>query len=83
MEDQNIKSLFAQAERKRQEIEQTYDRNSSAYHDNLATAIGSYEECRVLADRQSLFSPNEILEDITTGDLPWVYLLVGLILSAC
>jgi immunoglobulin-binding protein 1 len=70
MEDQNIKSLFAQAERKRQEIEQTYDRNSSGYHDSLATAVGSYEECRVLADRQSLFSPNEILEDITTGDLP-------------
>ncbi|KFY21948.1 hypothetical protein V493_06970 [Pseudogymnoascus sp. VKM F-4281 (FW-2241)] len=74
MEDQNIKSLFAQAERKRQEIEQTYDRNSTTYHDNLATAVGSYEECRVLADRQSLFSPNEILEDITTGDLP--YLLI-------
>lgn len=70
MEDQNIKSLFAQAERRKQEVEQAYDRNSTAFHDNLAAAIENYEECRVLADRQSLFSPNEILEDISTGDLP-------------
>lgn len=70
MEDQTIKSLFAQAEGKRQEVEQTYDKNSTAYHDSLAAAVERYEECRKVADRQSLFSPNEILEDIATGDLP-------------
>jgi len=70
MEDQNIKSLFAQAERRQQQVEQAHDRNSDAYRDDLAAAIENYEECRVLADRLSLFSANETLEDIATGDLP-------------
>ena len=71
MEDQNIKSLFVQAERRKQEVDQAYDRQSTAYHDNLAACIATYEECRVLADRLSVFSSNETVDDIATGDLPY------------
>jgi hypothetical protein len=72
MEDQSIKSLFSLAERKRNAVETSWDSSSSIYRENLAAAIATYEECRVLADRLSLFSPNETLEDITSGDLQLV-----------
>ena len=72
MTDQNIKSLYARAERRKAEVEQAYDRTNATYHDNLAAAIENFQECRVLADRLSLFSSNETLEDIATGDLPCV-----------
>ena len=72
MEDQNIKTLYAQAEKRKQEVNQAYDRQSTAYHDNLAASIATFEECRVLADRLSLFSSNETVDDIATGDLPYV-----------
>ena len=70
MADQNIKSLFVQAERKKQEVDQAYDRQITAYHDNLSEAIEIFEECRVLADRLGVFSSNETVDDIATGDLP-------------
>ncbi len=69
-EDQSIKTLFAQAERRKQEVDQAYDRQSTEYADNLAAAIETFEECRVLADRLSVFSSNETVDDIATGDLP-------------
>jgi immunoglobulin-binding protein 1 len=67
--DQNIRSLFAAAENDRIRIESSRDPNSVTYRENIATAIANYEESRVLADRLSLFSVNETLEDIATGDL--------------
>jgi immunoglobulin-binding protein 1 len=72
MEDQSIKSLFALAERKRKAIDEANDRNSDSYRDNLAAAIATYEQCKDLAERLQLFSPNESLEDIATGDLAYV-----------
>lgn len=69
MSEQSIKSLFASAESKRRDIETSFDSNSETFRENLAAAIATYEECRKLADRLSLFSPNESLEDITSGDL--------------
>jgi immunoglobulin-binding protein 1 len=65
----SIKSLFVSAENKRHAIGTTLDNGSSTFKENLTAAIASYEECRQLVDRSSLFSPNETLEDITSGDL--------------
>lgn len=69
MAEQSIKSLFNSAERQRQDIESSWDSNTATYQQNLAAAIGTYEACLKLADRLSLFSPNETLEDLTSGDL--------------
>ncbi len=69
MAEQSIKSLFHSAESKRNAVETAWDSSSSTYKENLAAAITTYEECRQVADRLSLFSPNETLEDIASGDL--------------
>lgn len=69
MAEQNIKSLFKSAERQRKGIESAWDSNTATYQQNLLAAISTYENCLKLADRLSLFSPNETLEDITSGDL--------------
>jgi len=69
MTEQNIKSLFSSAESKRQTIEASWDTNTTTYQQNLASAIADYEDCLRLADRLSLFSPNETLEDLASGEL--------------
>jgi immunoglobulin-binding protein 1 len=69
MAEQTIKSLFSSAERQRKDIEASWDSNTATYQQNLVAAIATYENCLQLADRLSLFSPNESLEDITSGDL--------------
>jgi len=73
MAEQSIKSLFSSAELQRKDIEASWDSNTATYQQNLAAAISTYEECLKLADRLSLFSPNETLEDLTSGDLQYVF----------
>lgn len=70
MADQSIRSLFTSAERQRESIESSWETNTATYQENLAAAISTYQECLKLADRLTLFSPNETLEDLTSGDLP-------------
>jgi immunoglobulin-binding protein 1 len=72
MAEQSIKSLFSSAEHQRKGIEDSWDSNTATYQQNLAAAISTYEACLKLADRLSLFSPNETLEDLTSGDLQYV-----------
>ncbi|KAK8208003.1 Type 2A phosphatase-associated protein 42 [Zalaria obscura] len=74
-EPQNLRAAFASAEKKRQEVESSWETNTTAYQDNLSAAIAAYEQCLQVADRISLFSPNESLEDISSGDLQ--YLLIN------
>ncbi|GME62055.1 TAP42-like protein [Neofusicoccum parvum] len=66
---QSLRGLFASAEVKRKELEASYDSNSDAYQQKLNSAIATYEECLRVADRVSLFSPNETLEDVSSGDI--------------
>ncbi|KAI9821878.1 MAG: hypothetical protein M1827_002460 [Pycnora praestabilis] len=72
---QNIRALFVAAEKQRKGIESLWETNSFAYQENLTAAITTYEDCRRLADQISLFSFNETLEDISSGDLQ--YLLIN------
>lgn len=67
--DINIRSLFTSAKTQRNELESSPDPTSSVYQENLEAAITSLEECRKIADRISLFSPNETEDDISSGDL--------------
>ena len=68
--DLNIRSIFTSAKIKRNELESSSSEpTSSAYQENLQAAINSLEECRKIAGRISLFSPNETEDDISSGDL--------------
>ncbi|KAF8861577.1 TAP42-like protein [Acephala macrosclerotiorum] len=83
MAEQSIRSLFDSAERQRKDIEASWDTNTTTYQQNLVAAISTYEECLKLVDRLSLFSPNETLEDLTSGDLQYLvinYRLAELVL---
>lgn len=72
MAEQSIRSLFESAEHQRKDIEASWDSNTATYQENLVAAISTYEDCLKLADRLSLFSPNETLEDLTSGDIQYV-----------
>lgn len=71
MAEQSIKSLFSSAEHQRKDIESPWGTDTAIYQQNLAAAIATYDDCLKLADKLSLFSPNETLEDITSGDLQY------------
>ena len=43
--------------------------SSTPYQETLQAAIAALDECRRLAERLSLFSPNETEDDIASGDL--------------
>lgn len=82
-EDRSLRSTHLEAEHKRTALDNTPNSNSSTFQDQLLTAIHLYEQCLLIADRISLFSPNETLEDIGTADLQYLllnYRLADLIL---
>ena len=65
----NIRTLFATARNGRKELETSPDPTSASYQEKLQLFISTLEQCRQIADRISLFSPNETEEDISSGDL--------------
>ena len=65
----NIRTLFASAKSARNDLEKSPDPTSTLYQENLQSAISALEQCRQIADRISLFSPNETEDDISSGDL--------------
>jgi immunoglobulin-binding protein 1 len=71
-EPQNLRGIFSQAERSRQELAASYEPNGSSFQEKLGNTIATYEECIKLAEHVSLFSPNETLEDIASSDLQYV-----------
>lgn len=68
-EQHSLKSVYEEAEKRQSLIQNSFDSNSSSFQDNLIIAIQLYEQCAKIADRISLFSPNESLEDIGSSDL--------------
>lgn len=74
-DDRSLREVHEDAEEKRRTLKNSYDSNSITFQENLLSAITLYEQCLSIADRISLFSPNETLEDISTVDLQ--YLLLG------
>lgn len=70
-EHRSLKGVYIDAENKRQELEGLASSNSEEYQDILSSAIKLYEECLQVVDDISLFSPNETLEDVSSGDLQY------------
>jgi hypothetical protein len=67
----------------RKDIEASWDSNTATYQQNLVAAISTYESCLQLADRLSLFSPNETLEDLTSGDLQYASDWLSMVGGGC
>ncbi|KAL8788943.1 MAG: hypothetical protein Q9195_007059 [Heterodermia aff. obscurata] len=82
----SIRSYFAAAQAQRKNLENSPDTTTAQYQENLRAAIASLKECRDMADRISLFSPNETEDDIATVDLQYIlidYFLAELTLKDC
>jgi tetratricopeptide (TPR) repeat protein len=73
-EQRSLRSVHTTAERNRSDLDARADSNSEAFQDKLSTTIKLYEECLEIAQRVSLFSPNESLEDINSTDLQYLLL---------
>ena len=73
-EDRSLRSVYEEAEQKRNTIENSFNSNSSTFQESLQAAIQLYEQCLSIASHLSLFSPNESLEDIGTVDLQYLLL---------
>lgn len=63
----DLKTRFATAERIRKDVQ--YDPSPG---EKPKKAFEDYLECQAMVDRLGLFSPNEMLEDISTSDLQYV-----------
>ncbi|KAF2423593.1 phosphatase 2A-associated protein [Tothia fuscella] len=71
----SLRELFNEAENLRSTLDSsTTPTNSTSFQENLASAISTYEECLRVANRISLFSPNETLEDINSSNLQYLLL---------
>ena len=68
-QETSLRNLFTTAKVKRTELESFASSTDPTYQENVRSAIECLEQCRKLADRVSLFSPNEALEDIASADL--------------
>ena len=66
----NLRTLFKDAQRVSDQLDTFASTSDPTYQDNLRSAVGTFERCREIVGRISLFSPNETLEDISSGDLP-------------
>jgi len=70
--DQSLRVTFDKAEALRTSLEKTYDCNCEGYQTKLKDAVKTYEECKKLVAGLSLFSPNEILEDVSSPEIKYV-----------
>jgi len=68
-EDQNLRSCFQEAELLRKDLDNVPTFTSDSAQDLLSSALKKYSQCLKIADQISLFSPNELLEDVSSGDL--------------
>lgn len=65
----SIQRCFADAESDRVQLEELFNIGTEAAQTRLTSALDGYKTCRKIRDDISLFSPNEELEDVSSGDL--------------
>ncbi|KAI9376348.1 TAP42-like protein [Aspergillus egyptiacus] len=69
---QTLRSLFDDAKREKTALESRPDTNTDAYRSDVNATIAKFEECQRLVSALFMFSSNELLEDISTSDLPYL-----------
>lgn len=72
---QNLRSLFAAAKNDKIALETRSDSNSEQYRSSVNAVIAKFEECQRQVQLLSLFSSNEPIEELATGDLQYVRIL--------
>ena len=70
-QDSSLRSLFTCAKIKRKDLESFHSSADQTYQENLSSAVDCLEQSRQIADRISLFSPNETLEDVSSNDIQY------------
>lgn len=78
---QSLQTHFSSAKAQKKALEVEPNANSDAYRQRLADTISAFIECQKLISKFSIFSPNESVDDITTGDLQ--YGLLHYLLDCC
>ncbi|KAL4931532.1 IGBP1/TAP42 family protein [Aspergillus undulatus] len=71
---QTLRSVFTDAKREKTALETRPDTNSDTYRRDVNATTAKFEECQRLVGALSMFSSNELLEDISTNDLPYLTL---------
>ena len=72
-QDSSLRDTFSAAKANRKNFESFTSSADPIYQENLRSAIEVLEQCRRIAGRISLFSPNEILEDVSSADIQYVW----------
>lgn len=65
----SLRECLVTAEKTRHAFDNGADRNSPAAQATLAAAIAGFEQCLQIASDLAIFSPNEDLDDISSGNL--------------
>ncbi|CEJ58559.1 hypothetical protein PMG11_07213 [Penicillium brasilianum] len=73
-ESQSLRSLFASAKDAKTALESRGDTNTESYRDAVNAAIAKFHECQRQVSILSLFSSNESLDDVSTGDIQYMTL---------
>lgn len=84
-ESQSLRSLFQSARDGKTELETRGDTNTEAYRDAVNATTAKFHECQRQISILSLFSSNESLDDVSTGDLPLVqhFLFAAILADLC
>lgn len=70
-ESQNLRSLFSSAKDDKASLESRHDTNTETYSDLVNATIAKFQECQRQVSIVSLFSSNESLDDLSTGDIQY------------
>ncbi|KAJ5194747.1 uncharacterized protein N7498_008185 [Penicillium cinerascens] len=73
-ETQSLRSLFQSARNDKTALESRGDTNTEAYRVAVNATIAKFRECQRQISILSLFSSNESLDDVSTGDIPYMTL---------
>ncbi|GLI72649.1 type 2A phosphatase-associated protein 42 [Penicillium ochrochloron] len=73
-ESQSLRSLFISAKDAKTALESRGDTNTESYRDAVNAAIAKFHECQRQIGILSLFSSNESLDDVSTGDIQYMTL---------
>ncbi|CAI7604929.1 hypothetical protein N7533_003136 [Penicillium manginii] len=73
-EPTSLRSLFSSAKDDKTSLESRGDTNSESYRDLVNATITKFQECQRQVGIVSLFSSNESLDDLSTGDIQYMTL---------
>ena len=70
-QSQSLRSLFLSAKERKALLESRGDTNTANYREDVNATIAKFQECQRQISILSLFSSNESLDDISSGDLQY------------